>query len=84
MFVRIVRTDGKIELAPAREIDLLIQEGEITAFCRAEGWVVIGKDAIRTTQVPYSGVGRRWSDIVKRCRSFARASVPDDTQGGGS
>ncbi|MBJ6724152.1 GSU3473 family protein [Geomesophilobacter sediminis] len=62
MRLRVIRTNGEIELTVTSKIDPMIQGGEIFAFCREDGWVVVGKDPIRKQQVPFKGIGRRWSD----------------------
>ncbi|WP_407931883.1 GSU3473 family protein [Geomesophilobacter sediminis] len=65
MQVMVARYNGKIELAAPPEVDLLIQRREIFAFCRGNGWVILGRDSVRRGHQPYSGPGRRWYDSVE-------------------
>jgi hypothetical protein len=64
MIVRVVYTSGETGLVKASDLDQLIADEQIVAFCRSEGWVRIGFDPIRYLQRPFSGSGNRWSDIV--------------------
>ncbi len=43
----------------ASDLELLIERGAIAAFCRADGWVEVGKDPIRGRGGTYGGPERR-------------------------
>ncbi|WP_407931887.1 GSU3473 family protein [Geomesophilobacter sediminis] len=66
MILRVVRASGQLGFAPASNIDLLIEQREILAFCRTDGWAIIGKDPVRERQVSFQGQGRRLRDILER------------------
>jgi hypothetical protein len=66
MILRVVYTSGETGLVKASELDTLIQQEQIVAFCRADGWVRIGFDPIRYLQRPFEGLGNRWSDLQQR------------------
>jgi len=64
MILRVVYTSGETGLVKASDLDQLIADEQIVAFCRSDGWVRIGFDPIRYLQRPFPGSGNRWSDIV--------------------
>ncbi|WP_243373594.1 GSU3473 family protein [Geotalea sp. SG265] len=55
--------DGAIEQVPPSLLKELIELREIIAFERSEGWVYIGKAAIRRKLKPIQGPGQRAYDI---------------------
>jgi hypothetical protein len=63
MILRVVYTSGETGLVKSSDLESLIKEEQIVAFCRSDGWVRIGFDPIRYMQRTYSGPGNRWSDI---------------------
>lgn len=63
MILRVVYTSGETGLVKASDLDVLIKEEKIVAFCRADGWVRIGFDPIRYLERPHNGPGRRWTDL---------------------
>lgn len=65
MILRVVYTNGETGLVKAADLETLIREEQIVAFCRSDGWVRVGFDAIRYLQRPYQGPGKRWTDITK-------------------
>ncbi|GFO69550.1 hypothetical protein GMLC_31290 [Geomonas limicola] len=65
MILRVVFTSGETGLVQATDLDALIREEKIVAFCRSEGWVRIGFDQIRYLERPYAGPGRRWADLAQ-------------------
>ena len=65
MILRVVYTSGETGLVKASDLENLIRDESIVAFCRSDGWVRIGFDPIRYMQRPYSGTGNRWSDIAR-------------------
>ena len=64
MILRVVYTSGETGLVKASDLDVLIRDEQIVAFCRSDGWVRIGFDPIRYLQRPFTGPGSRWSDMV--------------------
>ena len=64
MMIRVVYGSGETGLVKACDLDRLIREEQILAFCRSDGWARIGLDPIRVTQYPFAGSGDRWSDIL--------------------
>ncbi len=55
------------DYVPAFRLDDLVAEGRVKKFYRhSEGWVTIGKDAVRVTgSLRYNGQERRKSTVVK-------------------
>lgn len=64
MILRVVYTNGETGLVKACDLDELIQDNQIVAFCRSDGWVRIGFDPVRYMQQPFHGPGNRWSDMA--------------------
>lgn len=66
MLIRVRYKDGRIDLIPSRKLDELIVMSEIDQFERSAGWVMVGKDPIRSTlRGGYSGPERRENKISK-------------------
>lgn len=60
MLIRVRYKDGRIELIPSNNLDELIVMSEIERFERSSGWVIVGKDPIRSTlRGHYTGKERR-------------------------
>ena len=68
MILRVVYTSGETGLVKAGDLDHLIRDEQIVAFCRSDGWVRIGFDPIRYLQRPFTGPGGRWSDMASHMR----------------
>jgi hypothetical protein len=64
MLIRVINANEEIGLARDCDIDLLINRRKLSAFCRSDGWVIIGEGRIRQRQSPFPGAGKRWSDIA--------------------
>ena len=66
MKVPIIFTSGKVGYINGQHaLDHLIQQKEIVAFRRSEGWVHIGCDPLRKVQQPLSKSDRRDASILK-------------------
>ncbi len=60
MLIRVRYKDGRIDLIPSQNLDELIVLSEIDQFERSSGWVVVGRDPIRSTlRGQYYGRERR-------------------------
>ena len=60
MLIRVRYKDGRIDLIPSKKLDELIMMSEIEQFERSSGWVIVGKDPVRSTlRGCYSGKERR-------------------------
>ena len=60
MLIRVRYKDGRIDLIPSQNLDELIVMSEIDQFERSAGWVIVGKDPIRSTlRGVYVGPERR-------------------------
>lgn len=64
MLIRVMYTDDKYDYVPDSRLDELIESGKIKQFCRADGWVTVGRDPVRgmgsiTGSMGYSGPERR-------------------------
>lgn len=60
----VILTNGEEKIVPAYMLDYLIRENKIVAFQRSDGWVQIGRDPIRKSQLPLINSGERWSDFM--------------------
>ena len=62
MLIRVMYSDGKFDMVKPRLLDDLIEQQKVTSFKRAAGWVVVGRDALRSmNQKNYRGTERRLS-----------------------
>ncbi len=60
MLIRVRYKDGRIDLVPSQNLNELIMMSEIDQFERSAGWVIVGKDPIRSTlRGSYMGSERR-------------------------
>ena len=60
MLIRVRYKDGRIDLVPSGKLDELIVMSEIEQFERSSGWVVLGRDPIRSAiRGAYNGPERR-------------------------
>ena len=64
MGISVVFANGDEKVVPAYMLDYLIREKKIVSFCRGDGWVQVGRDPIRKTQLPLARSGNRWSDFM--------------------
>ena len=60
----VILVNGEEKIVPAYMLDYLIREHKIVAFLRSDGWVHIGRDPIRKSQLPLIHAGERWSDFM--------------------
>lgn len=59
MDITIMSKYGFIGIVSSADLDNLIENHEILAFRRSDGWVRIGQEPIRTCQQPFDGTERR-------------------------
>lgn len=60
MLIRVRHSSGKIEQVPPRKLQKLIEKRKIVQFKRANGWVTVGYDPIRSAESSrYNGPERR-------------------------
>ncbi|MDA3902040.1 MAG: hypothetical protein PF441_01180 [Desulfuromusa sp.] len=60
MLIRVRYKDGRIDFIPSHNLEELIVMTEIEQFERSTGWVMVGKDPIRSTlRGHYAGNNRR-------------------------
>jgi len=62
----VIFANGEEKIVPAYMLDYLIRGNKIVAFFRSDGWVKIGHDPIRKSQLPLISTGERWSDFMFR------------------
>jgi len=60
----VIFANGEERIVPAYMLDYLIRENKIVAFLRSDGWVQVGRDPIRKSQLPLIKPGDRWSDFM--------------------
>ncbi|HWR59924.1 MAG TPA: hypothetical protein VN328_13640 [Thermodesulfovibrionales bacterium] len=65
MRVPVMYKDGKMGYADQHEINRLISTRQIIRFLRADGWAIVGSDAVRTNGSSYQGPGRREDDSAR-------------------
>lgn len=63
MLIPVVLKDGHEELVSKDELQFLLFNQKVLFFKRLGGWVVIGRDKMRSLKVPYNGVERRQHDV---------------------
>ena len=59
MLIPVVLKDGHEELVNNEEFQFLLLTEKVMSFRRSDGWVVHGRDKMRTQRVPYNGEERR-------------------------
>ncbi|MFA7405095.1 MAG: hypothetical protein WC007_13950 [Pelobacteraceae bacterium] len=59
MLIPIITTCKEPDSVPPYVLDRMLACGEVYAFERSSGWVVVGRDPIRATKSPYHGLERR-------------------------
>ena len=59
MLIPVVLKDGHEDLVSKEELQFLLLTQEIKLFKRSDGWTVLGRDRMRTQEVPYTGEDRR-------------------------
>lgn len=63
MLIPVVLKDGHEELVSKDELQSLLLKNQIVFFKRLGGWVVVGRDKMRSRKVPYNGVERRQHNV---------------------
>lgn len=59
MLIPIINTFKEPYSVPPYILDRMLACGEVHAFERSSGWVVIGRDPIRAARSPFHGFDRR-------------------------
>jgi hypothetical protein len=59
VLIPVVLKDGQEELVNNEELQFLLLTEKILHFRRSDGWVVVGRDKMRTQKAPYNGEERR-------------------------
>ena len=59
MLIPVVLKDGHEEFVSNEEFQFLLLTEKIMSFKRSDGWVVPGRDKMRTQRAPYNGEERR-------------------------
>jgi hypothetical protein len=63
MMIRVIYLDGSTGTVTADELDTLIREKDIVAFCRSGEWARVSSDPLRKRQEPFAGFGQRADDM---------------------
>ncbi len=63
MMIRVIYLDGSTGTVTAAELDALIREKDIVAFCRSGEWARVGRDPMRKRKKPFAGFGQRADDM---------------------
>jgi len=66
MDITIMNKDGFIGIISSSYLNDLIENKEILAFMRSDGWVRIGYDPIRKCQQNFNGLERRADDTSQQ------------------
>ena len=59
MLIPVVLKEGHEDLVNNEELQFLLLTEKIMHFKRSDGWVVLGRDKMRTQRIPYNGEERR-------------------------
>lgn len=60
MLIHVVYSSGRYDMVKPALLDQLIAKQELSQFKRASGWVVVGRDPIRSPrETRYTGQDRR-------------------------
>ena len=59
MLIPVVLKDGHEDLVNNEELQFLLLTEKIMFFRRSDGWVVLGRDKMRTQKAQYDGEERR-------------------------
>ncbi len=59
MAIKVIYQDGYSGVVTSSTLNYLIEKREVVAFKRSDGWVKIGRDAIRSSQQPINGPDKR-------------------------
>ena len=59
MQIPVAFKNGKERSVSKDELEFLMETEQIMFFKRSDGWVVIGRDKLRSQSTPYSGEDRR-------------------------
>ena len=59
MLIEVIHRDYRVEQIEAEQLDTVIALGNIIAFRRTSGLVLIGMDPIRQNAAPFAGPERR-------------------------
>lgn len=65
MKISVVYRDGSEQAVSKAHLQFLIATRQIMFFKRSEGWVVIGRDAMRNRRQSFEGMERRDYGVVK-------------------
>lgn len=61
MLIPVIKTCKEPDSVPPHVLDRMLARGEIHAFERSTGWVIVGRDPVRSTSRPFYGAERRKS-----------------------
>ncbi|OGT99914.1 MAG: hypothetical protein A2079_06930 [Geobacteraceae bacterium GWC2_48_7] len=64
MLIKVKYHDNSCAMVDDTMLDALISADEIAAFCRANGWVFIGRDAVRGKRVERRRKGSVFNPFV--------------------
>lgn len=59
MLIPIIKNCKEPDSVPPHILDSMLANGEIYAFERSTGWVVVGRDPARSSRRPFYGIEQR-------------------------
>lgn len=61
MLIRVMYQEGQFDMVKAQMLENLLREEKVATFKRADGWVTVGRDPVRSTNrsQSYQGPERR-------------------------
>lgn len=76
MLIRVIYTNGAYDMVRPDVLDDMLARGAVAGFLRGSGWVVVGRDPIRSrSRQPYSGPERRkYSPVTTQQAPFPHSS----------
>jgi hypothetical protein len=73
MLIPIINIFREPDSVPPHVLDRMLTYGEIYAFERSSGWVIVGRDPVRKARGPYYGPERRRSFSFRQKRDLLPA-----------
>lgn len=67
MLIKVKYVDDRFDMVRPEILNLLLESGKVREFKRSDGWVMPGKDNLRSmTKIEYSGPDRRMRRTQER------------------
>jgi len=64
MMIKVIYHDNRADMVKEYLLEELIRTKKIIAFRRSNGWVNLGRDPVRASQLPFVGQERRKKGVI--------------------